>query len=64
MTESTIIHKENPLGTEPVGKLLLAFSVPQSLHAWLIRCTTSWIRFLLDRGLDIWEMPRPRFHFQ
>lgn len=35
MTESTIIHKENPLGTEPVGKLLLAFSVP-SIIACLV----------------------------
>lgn len=64
MTESTIIHKENPLGTEPVGKLLLAFSVP-SIIACLVNSVYNIVdQILLDRGLDIWEMPRPRFHFQ
>lgn len=44
MTESTIIHKENPLGTEPVGKLLLAFSVPS-----IIACLVNSVYNIVDQ---------------
>ncbi|GAA0791914.1 hypothetical protein GCM10008910_04180 [Faecalicatena orotica] len=36
MSKNTMITKENPLGTEPVGKLLLSFSVP-SIIACLVK---------------------------
>lgn len=35
MSDNTIVHKNNPLGTEPIGKLLLSFSVP-SITACLV----------------------------
>ena len=35
MSDNTIVHKNNPLGTEPIGKLLLSFSVP-SIIACLV----------------------------
>ena len=44
MNEKTGLKKENPLGTEPVGKLLLAFSVPS-----IISCLVNSIYNIVDQ---------------
>ncbi|MBS5063291.1 MAG: MATE family efflux transporter [Hungatella hathewayi] len=44
MSEATTIQKENPLGTEPVGKLLLAFSVPS-----IIACLVNSVYNIVDQ---------------
>lgn len=44
MSEVTTIQKENPLGTEPVGKLLLAFSVPS-----IIACLVNSVYNIVDQ---------------
>lgn len=44
MSETTFVHKENPLGTEPVGKLLLAFSVPS-----IIACLVNSVYNIVDQ---------------
>ena len=44
MSDNTIVHKNNPLGTEPIGKLLLSFSVPS-----IIACLVNSVYNIVDQ---------------
>ncbi|MDO4274623.1 MAG: MATE family efflux transporter [Eubacteriales bacterium] len=44
MSETSIVHKKNPLGTEPIGKLLLSFSVPS-----IISCLVNSVYNIVDQ---------------
>ena len=51
------------MAEEPIGRLMLRFSIPCIMSLLVSALTTSWTRFSLAAALDFWEMEPPMWYF-